>query len=491
MNKFLVILFFFLLAGCSSAETFKKPNFIFIMVDDLGKEWIETYGATEIKTPNINQLAETGVIFNNAYSMPQCTPSRVALITGQYPYSSGWINHYDVPRWGHGVNFDADKNPSFAKALQSEGYATCIAGKWQINDFRIEPKAMEKAGFQEYCMWTGYESGNKPSENRYWDPYIFTKNGSKTYKGEFGPDIFSDFIIEFMTKNKEKPMCIYYPMVLTHSPFVHTPQEPEVKTKYQKHQAMVRYTDFIIGKIVKSMKELDILDNTYLIFTTDNGTSNGIIGKRDSVYVRGGKSFLTENGINAPFLVVTPDKKQFVSDALIDFTDIYPTLLDLAGVEDNSKSTGYSFAEVLQGKSQQSKRDWILSMGGLTAKISDNDRMENWFTFRDRVLRDEKYKVYTDTLKNIVRVFDLEVDPYETKNLIGASEVKKTIEKFENILSSLPDQDAQPKYKKTVDSLYNVPDEKLNCCGGPKGARKTNMLPLATEEAFLKLSIKN
>ena len=483
-------MFIFLSIGCKPTATPGRPNFVFIMVDDLGKEWIESYGATEIKTPNIDSLAANGITFNNAYSMPQCTPSRVALLTGQYPFSNGWINHYDVPRWGHGVNFDADKNPSFAKALQDVGYATGIAGKWQINDFRIEPDALEKAGFQDYCMWTGYESGNTPSVNRYWDPYIFTKGGSKTYEGQFGPDIFSDFIIDFMVKNKEKPMCVYYPMVLTHSPFVHTPHEPEVKTKYQKHQAMVRYTDFIIGKIVKAMKDLEILDNTYLIFTTDNGTTNGIIGKRDSVYVQGGKTFLTENGINAPFLVVTPDKQHFETDALIDFTDLYPTLLDLAGIKKKPSLNGQSFANILKGKQQQGQREWILAMGGLPAKISADDRMENWFKFRDRVVRDERYKVYADTSKQLVRVFDLKVDPYETKNIIGEVESKVVVQKFQDILNNLPDQDAQPRYQKTVDSLFNVPVERLNCCGGPKGARKTNMMPLASEKEFLDLSIK-
>lgn len=485
-NKFLIILSLLWFTGCSQSKVSKKPNFIFILVDDLGKEWVETYGAEEIETPNINALAENGITFNNAYSMPQCTPSRVALLTGQYPYVNGWINHYDVPRWGHGVNFDTTKNPSFAKVLQDAGYATCIAGKWQINDFRIEPDAMEKAGFDAFCMWTGYESGNKPSDKRYWDPYIFTKEGSKTYEGEFGPDIFSNFIIDFMTAHKNEPMCVYYPMVLTHSPFVHTPHEPEAKTKYQKHKAMVRYTDFIIGNIVKSLKELHIEDNTYLVFTTDNGTSPGIIGKRDSVYVRGGKSYLTENGINAPFLVITPDKQHFKTDALIDFTDVFPTLLDVAEIENKTKASGYSFAEILKGKTKESKRDWILSMGGLSAKISDDDRMENWFTFRDRVLRDEQYKVYTDTLKQIVRVFNLKKDPYETQNIIDDVAAKPILQKFRKIISGLPNKDAQPKYSRTIDSLYNEPVEKLNCCGGPKGARKNNMMKLATEEMFLK-----
>lgn len=463
------------------------------MVDDLGKEWFTSYGATEINTPNIDQMVSKGVKFNNVYSMPQCTPSRVALMTGQYPYTNGWVNHYDVPRWGHGVNFDAQKNPSFAKSLQENGYKTCVAGKWQINDFRIEPDAMKKAGFDAFCMWTGYESGNKPSDKRYWNPYIYTNSGSKTYEGSFGPDIFSDFIIDFAKKNKEEPMCIYYPMVLTHSPFVHTPHEPDVKTKYEKHLAMVRYTDFIIGKITKSLEEIGIMDNTYLVFTTDNGTSPSIIGKRNFVYVRGGKAYLTENGINAPFIVVTPDKQHFETDALVDFTDVLPTLLDLAGVENKLafKKDGHSFAEVLKGTAKKSKRDWILSMGGLPARINEKGYMENSHGFRDRVLRNENYKVYVDSSQNIERLYDMKTDPYETQNLIDDATLQAIISEFETVLEKeIPNKDNSPRYVKTKGLPTDVNPEFLNKAVKRQKHRKNNMMKLATEEQFLKLSAK-
>lgn len=442
--KLLALCFLLITKNGVAQKQQQRPNFIFIMVDDLGKEWISSYGASEITTPNIDHLAGTGIKFNNAYSMPQCTPSRIALITGQYPYTNGWVNHYDVPRWGLGVNFDTDKNPSFAKELQQAGYKTCIAGKWQINDFRLEPNAMKNAGFDEFCMWTGYESGNAPSETRYWDPYIYTKEGSKTYEGEFGPDIFSNFVMNFVKKNKEHPFCVYYPMVLTHSPFVHTPHEPNVKTKYEKHKAMVNYTDFIIGEIMETLKKSKLINNTFVFFTTDNGTAPYIVGKRNGVYIRGGKTRLTENGINSPFIVATPNKEHFETNALIDFTDIYPTLKDLAGIDKTSKHQidGASFAAVLLGKTKKSGKKYTLSMGGLSAGIGKEGRMKNSYVFRDRVLRNEKYKVYVDTLKQIVRLFDMVKDPYEKENLIQSKHYKKVLEEFKGYITKLPNKDA-------------------------------------------------
>jgi arylsulfatase A-like enzyme len=86
------------LAASISAAEQHRPNILFILADDLGKEWISCYGAEDISTPNVDALAAGGMKFNNAYSMPQCTPSRVALLTGTYPWRNGWVNHWDVPR---------------------------------------------------------------------------------------------------------------------------------------------------------------------------------------------------------------------------------------------------------------------------------------------------------------------------------------------------------------------------------------------------------
>jgi arylsulfatase A-like enzyme len=480
MKKFnltLLLLFVFVLSSCSQPEgkktntevkaKAKKPNILFVLLDDMGKEWVESYGAEEVKTPNIDRLAEGGMQFENAWSMPQCTPSRITLLTGQYPWRHGWINHYDVPRWGHGAQFDATMNLSFAKVMKKAGYKTCAAGKWQVNDFRLQPNAMSEHGFDEYAMWTGAEGGNvKVSQERYWDPYIHTKEGSKTYKGEFGEDIFTDFIIDFMRKNKENPMMIYYPMCLPHGPLVHTPAEPNATGKMDKHKAMVRYTDIILKKLTDALDELKLRENTIIVWTTDNGTGGNITGTMNGRRVRGGKTYLTENGVNAPFIVNCPGlvPSGVKTDALIDFSDIFPTFADLGGVSVSNEQEidGKSFAPLLLGETKVSSRDWIMALGSNAATL-EKGRVKNIYEFRDRVIRNKRFKAFVNTNQKINEIFDLSVDLEEVNNLIDSEdpEVVSALKAFDKVVQSLPAKDAQPKYSKLEGSLYDVDIEVL------------------------------
>ncbi|KPJ68695.1 MAG: N-acetylgalactosamine 6-sulfate sulfatase, partial [Planctomycetes bacterium DG_20] len=310
-----------------------RPNILFIMADDLGKEWLSCYGGQEMKTPHLDGLAAGGMLFANAYSMAQCTPTRVTLLTGQYPFRHGWVNHWDVPRWGAGCHFDWKHNPSLARVMKSAGYAAAAAGKWQISDFRVQPKAMAEHGFDEWCMWTGYETGNAPSGKRYWDPYLHTRQGSRTYKGRFGADVFADFLIDFMTRHKDRPMMLYFPMALTHGPFTTTPLDRNAQTKIEKHKAMVRYTDHIVGRLVKALDSLGIRGRTIVIFSTDNGSGGGVTARMNGRQVRGGKATLGEPGVCAPFIVNCPGlvSAGVKTDALTDFTDLLPTFAELGG----------------------------------------------------------------------------------------------------------------------------------------------------------------
>ena len=139
--------------------------------------------------------------------------------------------------------------------LQNEGYKTAAAGKWQINDFRVIPDAMAQAGFDEYMMWTGFEEGNSPSANRYFEPYIHTggPNGtpsSRTYNDAFGPDLFADFLVDFIRDNKNEPWFAYYPMVLPHGPTTATPADPSASGLINQTRAMVEYTDILLKRLL-------------------------------------------------------------------------------------------------------------------------------------------------------------------------------------------------------------------------------------------------
>ena len=460
------------LAACRDKQTgtaladvkkeLKKPNILFILVDDLGKEWISGYGAEDIETPNIDALAKSGISFNNVYSMPQCTPSRLTLLTGQYPFRHGWVNHWDVPRWGGGAHYDERVNPSLGAEMKKAGYATCIAGKWQIDDFRVEPDAMAKSGFDQYCMWTGGEGGNlEISQERYQNPYIYKDGESKTYENRFGPDIFRDFIIDFMKENKDKdkPMFIYYPMVLTHTPFVDTPDET-ADDNLGKHKAMVRYTDKITGQLMSALKKENLQDNTIVVWTTDNGTTRAISGNYRGRMVRGGKALTSENGICEPFIVSWPGhvSSNKISNALIDFTDIFPTFLDLAGVAPKKEwpvgttkehIDGYSFKNVLLDKAERSDREWALGMGGQNNARLTKDGVKNQHEFRDRVLRNERYKLYIGPDRKPEKFFDLEADPYEENNILDSLttvERKNNFNKLDGVIKGFPIKDNNPKY---------------------------------------------
>ena len=465
--KKIISLGFLLIAGLTCVNSTygnspKKPNILFIFVDDLGKEWVSSYGAEDIKTPNIDNLAETGLMFESFYSMPQCTPSRVSLFTGQYPFRHGWVNHWDVPRWGGGAHFDWTKNSSIARVLKSAGYKTAAAGKWQVNDFRVQPEAMVSHGFDDYCMWTGYETGNPPSAERYWNPYIHTKEASKTYTGQFGEDIFSDFLINFMKTNKDNPMFLYYAMCLTHTPFTNTPSEPNVSGKYACHKAMVRYMDFIVGKLEKALDELGLRENTIIIYTTDNGTVSSITGILNNREVQGGKQKTTENGICAPFVVncpgLVPSGK--VTDALGDLTDILPTCAELAGAElpESYYVDGVSLADVILGKSSDSPREWIIAMGGGNNAALSEKGVENQYRFRDRVIRNKEFKLFVSSDRKPEKLISVVNDPEEKNNLLLSNEpkVRDDYEKLWKVVSTFPGQDNDPRYTPLPKELWDV-----------------------------------
>lgn len=451
---------FLLAIACQQPDTQnERPNIIFIMADDLGKEWVSGYGAEGIQTPNIDKLIDQGIRFNNVYSMPQCTPTRLTILTGEYPYEHGWVNHWDVPRWGGGAHFDEKLNPTFTTKIKEAGYKTCIAGKWQIDDFRIEPDALTKIGFDHFCMWTGGEGGNPKSDERYADPYIFTEEGSKIMKGSFGPDVFTNFIIDFIEQERDQPFFVYYPMVLPHTPFINTPIS-NAGDKLGKHIAMIEYVDMLTGRIIDALDKSGKADNTIVIWTSDNGTTGKITGVLNGEKVKGGKSHSVQSGCNIPFVVRWPKVIESAreSNALIDFTDLFPTFLDIANVDYKNK-IGSSIYDLLKDPSISTKRDWVMSMGGGNHAALTDKGVENQYRFRDRVIMDEDYKLYVNSNRQAVKLFDLTSDPYEKNNLIdklGIEDRRNRVDKLMKIILDQPERDNDPKYTPNPKQSWDV-----------------------------------
>lgn len=447
----------------TAKRTDDRPNILFILLDDLGKEWVSTYGATDIETPVVDSLAAGGIKFNNFYVMPQCTPTRLTLMTAQKPFRHGWVNHWDVPRWGGGAHYDYERNPTLVRGIRDAGYATAVAGKWQVNDFRVQPEAMVEMGFDDYCMWTGWEAGIDASAERYWDPYIHTKEGSRTYPGEFGDEMFTSFLIDFMGKHKDEPMLLYYAMCLPHGPLVATPSEPNVTDKMDKHKAMVRYTDELTGRLVQALDDLGIREDTIIIWTTDNGTAGSITGTRNGQRVPGGKAKTLETGINSPFIVNSPGRVPagIESNALFTITDMMPTFADIAGAKlpEQFVLDGVSVVDALLGKSPKSPHDWIMAMGGRNeAKLTDAG-VENAYVYRDRVLRTERFKLYVDTNRTPEKLFDLENDPWEEENIIGSTDPEAVAARtfLTHQLSRYPGRDSDPIYDPLPARAWDVP----------------------------------
>lgn len=414
-------------AGPASAPA-DRPNILFILADDLGKEWLSCYGS-EHKTPNIDRLASGGLRFENTWATPLCTPTRVLFMTGRYALRTGWTIHYDSPRWGN-VWFDWNREVAFPRRLKAAGYVTAMAGKWQVNDLRAQPDALNRHGFDEYCAWPGFENGNPPAGERYFNPFVQENGKRGTRTGQFGPDVFRNFIIDFMGRHKDRPFLAYYAMVLTHTPFTKTPHNLDTTARGTAlFPGMVDYCDYEVGCLVKALEDLKIRDRTLVIFTTDNGTVSGVKCRAHGRLVDGGKAGTSERGICVPFIASWPGRvpEGKVGYELVDFSDFYPTLLNLAGATPPAgvEIDGKSFANTLLGRPEpQPRREWIYSRLG-----------------PKQVLRDERFKLTKDG-----RLYDLQADPWEEHDLAGSEnpDAARARNKLSSVFRSMPKGEELP-----------------------------------------------
>lgn len=373
----------------------RRPNIVLILADDLGYECLGCYGGKSYKTPRLDALAATGVRFQRAYAMPLCTPTRAQLMTGKHNFRN----------WQAFGVLDPNEK-TFGHFMQEAGYRTCISGKWQLYSYNppdFEPewrgKGMraEASGFDEYCLWHTEHTEDKGS--RYADPVI-QQNG--TYltdtEGRYGPDIFVDYINDFMERHRDEPFFVYYPMALTHGPFQPTPHSddwPEQRHAKgpQYFKDMVEYMDVVIGRIVDKLDELGLREDTLLIFLGDNGSPREITSLVNSHEMRGGKGHSTEAGTHVPlvanWLGTTP--AGHVCDDMVDCSDFLPTLMEMAGatLPEDDVFDGLSFLPQLHGEAGN-PHEWLYFYHDpLPGWGKTNYRLQRW-------AQDKQWKLYDD-----------------------------------------------------------------------------------------------
>ena len=375
--------------GCTAPEKNPvRPNIILIMADDLGYETLRVNGSTSYDTPRLDELAETGMRFTNAFSTPLCTPSRVQIMTGKYNFR----NYV-----GFGLLDPAER--TFGHLLQEAGYRTAVVGKWQLYGNQRQRELAgrggalpEEAGFDTYRLWQVKDRGYR-FKHATLDTY---GEGLITYENQFGPDLFADFIESFVSEPSEDPFFVYFPMALTHDPFRPTPDDPVYDTLAVDgvndpayFASNVAYMDKLIGRIVDHLEEAGLRENTLILFTGDNGTDRDVTSRFGEQVIQGNKGYPNRYGTHVPFVanwpgVIEPGQ---VNDNLVDFTDVLPTLMDVAAspIPGDFLTDGLSFYPQLIGEAD-TVRAWIFCHYAPEWGVFENSRFaqtRDWKLYED------------------------------------------------------------------------------------------------------------
>ena len=345
-----------LAAAVAPADQPAKPNVIVILVDDMGWRDLACQGSGFYETPHIDRLAASGMRFTNGYSAcTVCSPTRAAILTGQYParlHITDWIAGHQRPQakllppdWTKQLPLET---VTVAERLKAAGYATASIGKWHLGGPAFHP---EHQGFDENRG--GYDRGQPPS---YFAPYKIPTLAEGP-PGEYLTDREAAEAVTFITAHKDGPFFLYLPHYCVHTPIQ---AKPAVTAKYKAkdppaHQpknaayaAMVESVDDALGRIVATLESLGIRDRTAIFFTSDNG---GLAGVTDNRPLRAGKGSAYEGGVRVPFIVSWPGVTTpgDTSDVPVITPDIPATILELTAAGSDRPLDGRSLAGILRG----------------------------------------------------------------------------------------------------------------------------------------------
>lgn len=427
----LIIVANFILFSCKgkanvAIENAIQPNILLINIDDLGWRDLQFMGSTFYETPNIDALSKQGVIFTNGYAAASnCAPSRACLMTGLWPQRHGI---YTVGTSERGESKDRKLIPVkntvsidkqfllLPQTLHQNGYMTCHAGKWHLSDNPL------LNGFDVNIG--GSHEGHPKS---YYPPY---KNVAlKAEKGKRLTDLITDKTIDFIQHSKN-------PFFINFAPYaVHTPIQPvpNLVDKYKnkkvtsnqnnaEYATMVENTDHNVGRLIEALKHSGKLKNTFIIFTSDNG---GVTGHSSQHPLRAGKGSYYEGGIRVPFLIVWKGKIKAGQQKETPITnfDIYPTLLDIVGIEKpkNLLLDGKSFAAEIFKNGDLNKRPLFWHFPIYLEANKNNNQGTRDPKFRTRpgsVVRYGDWKLHYFYEDDGLELYNLKDDIGEKNNLV-------------------------------------------------------------------------
>ena len=430
----------------TNRENERKPNFVFILIDDMGWTDVGFMGAKYYETPNIDKLAKNGMIFTQAYAnAANCAPTRASLLSGQYNPRHGVFTVANADR-GESKNrrlisivnsetLPLDKT-TIAEALKPGGYVSAAIGKWHVGN------SQQQQGFD-----VGMERYDIGYKNRHFKD-----------DGEYLTDRLTDEAIKFIKENKEKPFFLYLAHHAVHTPIEakeyitekYIEKETEECHNQAEYAAMIESVDESVSRVNQTLEELGISENTILIFFSDNGGHGTYTCQKP---LRGGKGMYYEGGIREPMFAYWPGKIKAGStcETAIVSTDFYPTFLELAGIKkpDNYILDGVSIAPLFSGN-KTLKREAIFwhfpgyleAYKGLTEDSRDPVfrsrpvsviRKGDWKLlqfYEEWVLDGGREKIETN---NSVELYNIRKDIGETKNLCNV-EIEKRNELLDELL---------------------------------------------------------
>ena len=430
MKNYLRVNFIFsliIIISCNINDI-SKPNVILIMADDIGYEALSINGANDIRTPVLDSLARNGINFKNAYSQPLCTPSRVKIMTGKPNYENYEYFTYLNP-----------KEKTFGNLFQDNGYKTLVAGKWQLNgvQFKLDDytdlKRPYTFGFDSYMLWWLAERGS-----RFANP-VLVNNEKKidTSIDDYGPEIVSDYIVDFINEHNNSPFFIYYPMMLVHDPFLPTPNSKDWENEQNRLNSnnpeyfpeMVSYMDSTVGKIINTLKNNNIDDNTIIIFLGDNGTDRKVFTKNNNVLIKGSKGLTNKYGTNVPLIISWSKLIKIKNEQtpLVDLIDFYSTFEDLLDVEKKT-SNGVSLLPLLLGENFDERKYITTYYNPMWGSLYKN---------RAVYIQNKKYKLYKSGSFYNYQLDPEEMYPLSLKSLDES--IMNLHTEMDSILKKVPD----------------------------------------------------